>query len=317
MSDELLPYYNRELSFLRRLGAGFARAHPKIAGRLRLGVDVSEDPHVERLIQAFAYLSARTRHKLEDDFPELTDSLLGVLYPHYQLPIPAMAIVELELDPTQTELTEGHVVRRGAEIESEPIDGEPCRFRTSCDATLWPLRVAEARLAQPPMAVPATPFAARASSILRIALSGPDRPIDFSTLALSSLRFFLKGQNQHVFLLYQLLFNHTMGVALASSPTDPEPMVLGPEALRPVGFGRDRGSQFGGLDHPVVLQVISPHRWLVPLWAGHLQFWRQLPRALRFVRSRALRIFNRGPIRSKDDQSEPETGESTPASDRR
>lgn len=76
-------------------------------------------------------------------------------------------------------------------------------------------------------------------------------------------------------------------------------------------------TQFGGLDHPVVLQVISPHRWLVPLWAGHLQFWRQLPRALRFVRSRALRIFNRGPIRSKDDQSEPETGESTPASDRR
>lgn len=31
MSDELLPYYNRELSFIRRLGAEFAEANPKIA----------------------------------------------------------------------------------------------------------------------------------------------------------------------------------------------------------------------------------------------------------------------------------------------
>ncbi|HUT09706.1 MAG TPA: type VI secretion system baseplate subunit TssF [Thermoguttaceae bacterium] len=54
MSDELLPYYNRELAFIRRLGAEFAEAHPKIAGRLCLGPDAAEDPHVERLIEAFA-----------------------------------------------------------------------------------------------------------------------------------------------------------------------------------------------------------------------------------------------------------------------
>src|SRR5262245_30605206 len=108
MSDALLPYYNRELSYLRRLGAEFAQANPKIAGRLRLGPDASEDPHVERLIQAVAYLNARTRLKLEDDFPEITNALLGVLYPHYQVPIPAMAIVQLEMDPAQAELTTGH-----------------------------------------------------------------------------------------------------------------------------------------------------------------------------------------------------------------
>ena len=56
MSEDLLPYYNRELSYVRRLGAQFAEAHPKIAGRLRLGPDSAEDPHVERLIEAFAYL---------------------------------------------------------------------------------------------------------------------------------------------------------------------------------------------------------------------------------------------------------------------
>jgi len=87
MSDELLTYYNEELKFLRLMGAEFAVKHSKIAGRLRLSTDGSDDPHVERIIEAFAYLNARIRHKLDDDFPEIVDSLLGVLYPHYQNPI--------------------------------------------------------------------------------------------------------------------------------------------------------------------------------------------------------------------------------------
>ena len=34
--DELLPYYNRELAYIRKLGAEFADKHPKIASRLRI-----------------------------------------------------------------------------------------------------------------------------------------------------------------------------------------------------------------------------------------------------------------------------------------
>ena len=56
MSDELLPYYHRELAFIRKLGGEFAQAHPKIAGRLRMGADVAEDPHVARLIEALKAL---------------------------------------------------------------------------------------------------------------------------------------------------------------------------------------------------------------------------------------------------------------------
>ena len=67
---------------------------------------MAEDPHVERLIEAFAYLNARTRHKLDDDFPEITDAMLGVLYPHYQAPIPAMAVVQFALDRGQGDLTD-------------------------------------------------------------------------------------------------------------------------------------------------------------------------------------------------------------------
>ena len=240
MSEDLLPYYNRELSYLRRLGAQFAEAHPKIAGRLRLGPDSAEDPHVERLIEAFAYLNARTRLKLDDEFPEITESLLGVLYPHYQAPLPSMAVVQFDPDPEQSELTAGHTVPRHALLETEPIDGEPCRFRTCYPTTLWPIRCGGGA---GPAAVP-RPGDAPTPPRRRRCCGWPGAPrqaASFAALDLGSLRFFLKGQPQHAYKLYELILNRTLGVAVAASPDDPSPVLLGPDCLRPVGFERDEG----------------------------------------------------------------------------
>lgn len=99
MRDELLYYYERELTFLRRMGAEFAQAYPKVAGRLQLEPSKCEDPHVERLLEAFAFLAARVHLKIDDDFPEISDALLGIVYPHYVRPIPSMTLVEFALDP--------------------------------------------------------------------------------------------------------------------------------------------------------------------------------------------------------------------------
>jgi type VI secretion system protein ImpG len=246
MGNELLPFYNRELSYIRRLAAQFAEAHPKIAARLRLGGDVSEDPHVERIIEAFAYLTARIRHKLDDELPELTESLLGVLYPHYQAPIPSMAIVEFDLDSGQNEATEGHTIPRHTLLETEPIQGEPCRFRTSYPVTLHPIDLKAAALARPPFRAPESPWTKKAAAVLRLTLACRAKTLRFADLNLGSLRFFLKGQAQHTFRLYELLFNHAQGVALASGASDPEPVLLPAERLRQVGFERDEGL----LDYP-------------------------------------------------------------------
>ena len=127
--DPLLPYYERELTFLRQLGAEFASKYPKVASRLLLEADKSEDPHVERLIQAFAFLAARIHHKLDDEFPEITDALLGVLYPHFIAPIPSLSIAQFVLDPDQGKLTNGHHIPQGSMLYSQSVNGSPCRFR--------------------------------------------------------------------------------------------------------------------------------------------------------------------------------------------
>ena len=93
MRDDLLLYYERELTFLRDMGAEFAQKYPKIASRLVLEADKCEYPHVERMLEAFAFLAARVHLKIDDDFPEITEALLNILYPHYMRPVPSMSIV--------------------------------------------------------------------------------------------------------------------------------------------------------------------------------------------------------------------------------
>jgi len=51
MDPRMLEYYNRELQFIREMGAEFAQNYPRIAARLGVdGIDC-EDPYIERLLE--------------------------------------------------------------------------------------------------------------------------------------------------------------------------------------------------------------------------------------------------------------------------
>jgi type VI secretion system protein ImpG len=240
VSDELLPYYNRELAYIRTSGGEFAKKYPKIAGRLRLTHTGSQDPHVERVLEGFAYLCARIRHKLDDDFPEITDAMLGVLYPHYQAPAPSMAVVQFNVDRTQAELTSGYEVPRGTPLDTEPVDGEPCHYQTCYHTRLWPFAVETAELAGRPYEAPATRSSAQAPAVVHLRLATFSPAVKFSQFGCRSLRFFLHaGEAHNIYQLYELLLHNTMEIALASSPRDPKPFVLPKTALVPVGFARD------------------------------------------------------------------------------
>jgi type VI secretion system protein ImpG len=236
--DPLLPYYERELTFLRQLGAEFASKYPKIASRLLLEADKCEDPHVERLIQAFAFLAARIHHKLDDEFPEITDALLGVLYPHYLAPIPSMSIAQFVLDHDQGKLTSGHRIPQGSMLYSQSVNGSPCRFRTCYPVTLWPLEVASARFDAPDRVSPSP----KAAAVIRLELRCLGG-ISFADLELNFLRFFLHGESPLVYALYELLFNNTCQVQFR--PLDDQkgvkPVVLPTRCLKTVGFGPDEG----------------------------------------------------------------------------
>lgn len=233
MSDGFLPYYNRELDALRHLGGEFAKANPKVAGRLRLGTDAVDDPHVGRLLEGVAFLSARAQQRLDDEFPEITDALLGVLYPHYLAPFPSAAIVQLGC---LTSLRVPTTVPPGTMIETDPIRGEPCRFRTTYETTLWPIEIESVKLTGLPLTAPTYPGLLGARSSLRISLRTADPETSFAELGLDRLRCFLRGPAGHTLPLYELLCGHAIGMAIADGPNDARPTLLGPDLIQPVGF---------------------------------------------------------------------------------
>jgi type VI secretion system protein ImpG len=149
MQDDLLLYYERELTYLRKLGAEFAHKYPKVASRLQLEASKTEDPHVERLLEGFAFLAARVHRRLDDDFPEISETLLEMLHPQLIRPVPSMCIVDMPLDPAQGRLPDGHLVPRGSTLHSRPVNGVPCVFRTVYDTTLWPFTVTAAQWTAP------------------------------------------------------------------------------------------------------------------------------------------------------------------------
>jgi type VI secretion system protein ImpG len=237
--DELLDYYESELSFLRQMGADFAEKYPKVASRLVLGPNVSEDPHVERLIESFAFLAARLHLKVDDDFPEITESLLSVLYPHYIRPIPSMSVVEFAVDAAQGKLTTVLNFPRHSVLYSvKDVEGVKCKFRTCYDTAVVPVRVSQAKWRAPEQLKPAIKAPTAATACALELTCFPDA--FFKPLALQSLRFFLNGEDSLVHTIYELLLNSCFRIVLRN-PDDLENRLieLPPDSLRPVGFADD------------------------------------------------------------------------------
>jgi len=237
MREELLHYYERELSYLRRSGADFAEKYPKIAARLELEANKCDDPHVERLLEGFAFLAARVHLKLDDDFPEISEALLEVLYPQYVRPIPSMSVAEFHLDPEQ--VTSGVEISRGSELYTRPVAGAPCKFRTCYDTTLWPLSVADASWGSP-QDVGASARGADTVAALRLELRCPG-DVAFEALELETLRFHLSAQLNVATTLYELLFNNCRDILLRPLDGDDDTLRLPASSLEQVGFDEDQG----------------------------------------------------------------------------
>ncbi len=238
MQDDLLLYYERELTYLRKLGAEFAQKYPKVASRLQLEASKVEDPHVERLLEGFAFLAARVHRRLDDDFPEISETLLEMLHPQLIRPIPSMCIVDMPLDPAQGRLPEGFAVPRGSVLHSRPVNGVPCTFRTAYDTTLWPLTVTSAAWTSPDRAG-AGAQGREAVGAIRLELRAFDG-VRLQDLAIDALRLHLAGDASVADTLYELLLNNATSIVLRNPdrPSAP-PVLLAPRAVTAVGFGPD------------------------------------------------------------------------------
>lgn len=238
MREDLLHFYERELAYVRELGGEFAAKYPRVASRLLLEEDRCEDPHVERLIESFAFLAARVHLRLEDDLSEVTSALLQLLYPHYLRPMPAMSVAEFQIDPAQGKQSAAVIVPRGTQLVTKrKVEGMPCRFRTAYPVQLWPMSVAECAWRSPEQI--ATPLrVAGAAAVLRIMLRATE-DVALAQTGLETLQFYLSGNSAVTLNLYELLSRNCLRIVLRHPDHPSRSVELDSTALQPRGFGED------------------------------------------------------------------------------
>lgn len=216
-------YYQDELQFLRELGEEFARAHPAAAHYLS---GPGRDPDVERLLEGVAFLTARVRQKLDDEFPELTHGLMSLLWPHYLRPVPSMTI--LEFAPVMQALRQSQVVGRGTEVHSVPVEGTPCRFRTCYNLALHPLSLEEVAVETRTSGLSSLRLGFRLWNQAKV-----------ESLRLDRLRLFLHGDAAGTYALYLHLLRHVEEVRLTAAGGRADE-AFRTAAVAPVGFDEDQ-----------------------------------------------------------------------------
>ena len=240
MEPRFLRLYNRELQFVREIGGEFARQYPKIAGRLGLEGFECTDPYVERLLEGFAFLSARVQLKLEAEFPRFTRQLLESVYPQYLSPTPSMAVVQLQPELMEGALADGYTVPRGAALRSVlgPGDTTACEYRTAQEVTLLPVELSEAEYIPSPgaLATFGLPEIRGAKAGIRLRLRATAR-LTFGQIALDALRLYLRGSEQVPMRLYEQLVGNAAAVVVRP-PGRPVPWQerLPARCIRPVGL---------------------------------------------------------------------------------
>ncbi|TFY88006.1 type VI secretion system baseplate subunit TssF [Pseudomonas nabeulensis] len=221
-------YYQSELGALRQLGRRFSERNPALAPFL---AEPGQDPDVERLLEGFAFLTGRLRQKLDDELPELTHSLMHLLWPNYMRPMPAFSMLQFE--PLK-HAGSGITVGRDTPVESTAINDERCRFRTCYTTQVLPLQLS---------ALEYSIQGDRTFLSLRLEMSDGGR---FGECTFEHLRLHLAGDRYISQGLYLSLLRHLEGIELLPfdrdglpvSGIDGQPLSLRLEAdqVQPVGF---------------------------------------------------------------------------------
>ncbi len=219
-------YFLRELDYLRTRAKDFSEDYPRVAHELQLSQGKSSDPHVELLLQAFAYLTGSLRRDMDAEESTLPNQLLSILYPHLVKPLPSMFVVQPEVIPDGANFEGGWKLDVGRELyaNAEGSKGSRvrCNMRVCYETILRPLEVNDVSFIQAQDVVSeelpdeVNGALEKAHSILRVNINntGPD-PIH--AYGLDNLCFFISGmlnKPESAYAIYDLLANDLLSVAV-------------------------------------------------------------------------------------------------------
>lgn len=210
-------YYESELAYLREMGREFSQVHPSTAGLL---AERGNDPDVERLLEGFAFLTARIREKVDDAVPSIVQGITELLLPHFLRSLPATSIIQYS--PSLKALRGVQPIERGTKVASTPMQGTQCQFRTTQHVDLLPLQVSDAQLDNTSASKP----------VIRLLLDTTEAG-RVVVMRKEGIRVLLHGDMSLCGTLYLWMCRHLVDVEVLCGGTK---ISLGKQAVRPVGW---------------------------------------------------------------------------------
>lgn len=234
-SQQFYDYFQREMSYLRSEGAQFAQSYPKVARRLDFNNVEAADPHVERLLQSFAFLTARLQRDVEDLFPRISTALLNAIYPQFLAPLPSFTIAKFDLNDDKGKLTARFPLQKGTDLFARASDGEVCRFQVGAETDIYPLVITNCDLILTQDLPTELGFFSN-HRVLRIQLRSTAGPMN--SLDLRNLRLYINSDAILQNKLYEALFLEDGAVAYSfGNYKDPTGYVASRQTqLSPAGF---------------------------------------------------------------------------------
>ena len=243
MDPRFLQYYNRELQHVREMGGEFAKEFPKIAGRLGMENLEVADPYVERLLESFAFMSARVQLKLDSQYPQFTQHLFEMLYPHYLMPTPSMAVVQFEPQLGDPSLNEGVLIPRDTKMMSSIAKDQAtaCEYRTAHDMTLWPLELTEVHYFPTAAALANVSARGDTDTVAGLRISLRCHSAAFEELKLDRLPVYFRGAGDVPKALYEQVLGNATGLILRTKGGASAKQVrLGAEHIISHGFDAEQ-----------------------------------------------------------------------------
>ena len=195
----LKEFFRAELDFLKRDGQHFSKIYPHLS---RFLSDEIIDPEAERIIESFAFLTARLKEKVQDNLPEITQSMIQLLWPNYLRPLPSCAI--LNFISKERSITTKHIIPKGTFVSSKSVSGTACQFQTTMDVAIYPLVLNDARSTS-----------GNELTVIEIDLENLTDG-NFSSIQCDELSFYLSGSDYSALTSYQWLFNYLTKIYIKS-----------------------------------------------------------------------------------------------------
>lgn len=100
--NDFKRYFDDEIYFLKESGKQFASDYPDVGQLLEGSSAQDRDPSVERLLEGFAFLTARIRQDMDQESNSLAKELIESTQPDLLQPLPSSTLVQIQ--PPLTEM---------------------------------------------------------------------------------------------------------------------------------------------------------------------------------------------------------------------